>query len=563
MRWLRLFLLTGAAFSVYTDRLSAAPPQLRSVFPAAAQRGVETRLQLLGNQFGPGMQCLLPFAADVRLEAGNSDVAWLNLKPAKDAPPGVYPMRVRTADGVSNLMLINVSDLPVAHEVEPNGKLEQAQRLQWPGLVAGSFGGRDAPHPSRDLDLYRFSVKAGQRLTIVAETRRLGLSPDLLLRLRDPRGRELVHCDDMPGLGVDPRIDYTFTETGDYFLETHLTHFNYGGRNLTYLLKIGDFDYARSLFPLGGKRGEKFQLHVLGRDAKTSLIACQPPGDPFADEWFVPLPKHPGSLPMLLAIGEHSEIFEDPDRKAPQPVAMPLIINGQIAKPNESDRYHLTVEPGQKVRARVDAAYFGSALQGVVRAYDPAGKLIGENFHRRPRTEIDPLLDFVVPEKVRDVTIAVEDFFGRGGDNYPYRLTLEREAADFDLFLGTDVKRDIAPAQDVLHLPAGVPVALTVQVLRRGFEGDIRVDAVDAPKGVSVKPALIKAGEKAGTLLVTAVEPTVNPVFELTLIGTGENGKANIRRIVHRPLYLGEPASNNLPWNWRLDRVLCCKLPAK
>src|SRR5207244_3707571 len=98
------------------------------------------------------------------------------LKPAKDVVPGIYPIRVRTAEGVSNLVLFAITDLPVIREVEPNGPPAEAQRIEWPCLIAGSIGGAGAPHPSKDVDLYRFTVKAGQRLTFVAETRRLGLT---------------------------------------------------------------------------------------------------------------------------------------------------------------------------------------------------------------------------------------------------------------------------------------------------------------------------------------------------------------------------------------------------
>ena len=203
-------------------------------------------------------------------------------------------------------------------EMEPNDRLQQAQRIDWPCMIAGSLGGRGAPHPSKDVDTYKFAVKAGQRLTFVSETRRVGLAPDLAMRLRDPKGRELAFCDDVPGLGVEPRIDYTFKEAGDYTVEVHFTHFNYTGRNHNYQLKIGAFNYARSVFPLGGKRGEKVKLTVTDRDGKPSTLQARVPADPRAEEWWLPLVDFPGSLPWRMAVGDLPEVMEEPDRTGPQ-----------------------------------------------------------------------------------------------------------------------------------------------------------------------------------------------------------------------------------------------------
>lgn len=537
----------------------AAPPWLRSHFPSAVQRGVETRLQFLGKDFAPGMTLIAPFAAEVRVDSSGSEQAFVVLKPGQDVTPGVYPIRLRTAGGVSNLVLLAITDLKVVREVEPNGRLAEAQRVDWPCVIAGSIGGTGAPHPSKDADLYRFTVKAGQRLTFVAEARRLGLTPDLIMRLRDGKGRQLAECDDTPGLGVDPRIDFTFTEAGDYFLEVHLTFFSWSGRNLAYLIKVGEFDYVRSVFPLGGRRGEKLKLSIAGRDGRTTLIDTDVPKEAWQDDWLVPMPKHPGSLPMRLAIGDFAEIFEDAGRSSPQVVKGPVTINGRIGKPDEIDRYALAVQPGQKVRARVDAFCHGSPLDGVIRVFDPAGKLIGESLPRRPRMLPDPLLDFAVPEGVREVTVTIEDGFGRGGDEFAYRLTLEPGGPDFELHLGAVHPRDGNAQNDVVHLPVGAAVAVPVRVLRRGYDGPIKIRPIDPPPGVTVS-GVVSEGKAAGEITFTASAQAA-PLFEIALVGESEiDGKLVSRKVVH-PLHLAEPYFTNLPWNWRLTRVLCCKLP--
>lgn len=559
----RSFVLTTGILLILAGPAGADPPAMRYIYPPAAQPGVETRLQVLGKDLGSGLKLVLPFAGEVRLDSSSSEQAFFVMKPGKDVAAGVYPVRVRSADGASNMILFAITDLKVVREVEPNGRLEQAQRLDWPCMIAGSIGGTGAPHPSKDLDVYRFTVKAGQRLTFVAEARRLGMTPDLFIRLRNAKGRDLAECDDTPGLGVDPRLDYTFAEAGDYFLEVHLTHFTWGGRNLNYLLKVGPFDYASTVFPLGGRRGEKLRLSVTGRDGQTTVLDTRVPGDARAENWLQPLTNHPGSLPWRLAIGDLPEVFEDAERSGPQSVKWPVTINGRIARPNEVDRYRFAVEPGQKVRARVDAFDQGSPLDGVLRAYDPEGKLLGVSPPRRSRILIDPLLDFVVPEKVREVTVTLEDSFGRAGLEFAYRLTVEPGGPDFELMLGADFPRDGNAQNDVLHLPVGAAVALPVRVLRRGYEGEIKLTVLDPPTGVSVKAGVIPAGKNIGEITVMASPQATDALFKLSLSGEAHSEGQTLKRNALRPLHLGEPYYTNLPWNWRLTRVVCCKLPER
>ena len=58
------------------------------------------------------------------------------------------------------------------------------------------------------------------------------------------------------------------------------------------------------------------------------------------------------------------------------------------------------------------------------------------------RIEVDPLLDFTVPDEVREVTVTLEDCFGRGGVEFAYRLTFEPGGDDFELSTGIDFPRD-------------------------------------------------------------------------------------------------------------------------
>src|SRR5262249_54677818 len=150
---------------------------------------------------------------------------------------------------------------------------------------------------------------AGERLTFVSENWRTGLSPMLFLRLLDGDGRTLATANDTPTLLRDARIDCTAPRDGDYFLE--LTALEGGGRTMHYLVRMGAFDYARSVFPLGGRRGQPLRLSVVNRDGRVSAVETRVPSDPWADHWRLPLNDFPGSPPWQLAVGDHPEVTED------------------------------------------------------------------------------------------------------------------------------------------------------------------------------------------------------------------------------------------------------------
>jgi len=70
---------------------------------------------------------------------------------------------------------------------------------------------------AKDVDLYRFDGKAGQRVTIEVLAARYGSPLDALLTLYDVEGRILASCDDVAG-SPDPRLETTLPRDGGYIL---------------------------------------------------------------------------------------------------------------------------------------------------------------------------------------------------------------------------------------------------------------------------------------------------------------------------------------------------------
>lgn len=560
----------------------SAPPLLSGIDPPAAQRGQEAQLRLVGTGLADTIAVVLPFKAETRVTGRSAAQVSCLVKPDPDTPPGVYPVRVHTAEGISNLRLLFVTDVPVVRVKEQdldkansrykNGRLDfdQVQHINYPVVVAG---GR------REL-AYRFTASSGQRLVFETLNWRAGLTPEPMLRLWNSQGRRLAEQHDTPGLHMDERLDFTFPAAGDYFVE--LQDFRVAGWNNHTLLKIGPANYARAVFPLGGRRGEKLRLQIVDSDGKSSSLEARVPDDPWIDHWYLPLKEHPGSLPWRLACGDRPEVMEEESRSEPQRLAWPTTVNGRIRQPDEEDLYRLAVEPGQHVRVQVEAYFLGSPLDGHLMVYDPIGqKLLAKNDDQVGRGNPDPGLTFEVPKGVREVIVSLRDISGSGGVEYGYRLTVERGGPDFFLWLGMAQNAHFIneegkgyfrqDANDTLNLPIGGEAKLRISAMRtpkeddpyykgplQGYQGAIHLKALNLPPGVTIAPAIIAAGQKQVEMVCRASSEAPRTPFEIVIVGeaTREDGSV-IRRVAERKLFTSHPQFIASAWNWRAQKLAC------
>lgn len=575
------FALTMCAMQAGAVHAETPPPDLDLVTPPHFTRGKTTLVRCSGRHFGTAAKLLLPFPAEV-LEASSADnMATFSVTPSAAAPLGSHPVRIIAAGGVSNLRLVAISDLPVVMEHEPNDTFENAQKLTVPTVVTGPLN-----HPARDIETFRFTATAGERLTITTQTRSLGLSPDLRISLYDSQRKQLATAEGTPSLLEDERIDFTFPASGDYYIKLHDADYENIGWTNDYTLVISRANYVRTLFPLGGRRGEPLSVTTFDRNGNKAVVETKAPAEPNADAWKLPLDSYPGSLPWPMASGEHREVLEDR-----LPVAMPnagevseherstdwpVTINGRIAELDEQDAFRITVKPGQQIRAIVDAYYRGSSLDGHLLVYDPLGKkLIAENNDMQLRGNVDPGATFEVPAGVTSIVVSLRDVFGRGGAEYPYRLTIEVGGPDFILSLGEESHRALNDKArlydhaDTLNLRPGVPTKLPVSVARAkedapynfgpmaGFQGPITVRAIDAPPGITVEPVVIAAEKTSGALNATAAASAPRGPFELTIVGeASRDDGSKIRHIAERRLFLCEPAFGNMKWNYVSRKIV-------
>jgi hypothetical protein len=474
----------------------AGAPVITELQPRGAERGHAFTLIIKGRDlpvdariFSTLPASFTPVKADESAMPGRS-IAFL-VEPKSDVTPGVYPIRIESSKGISNVLLFTIGTFPETAEEESlpyakpnrNDSIETAEPIQSaPVTVNGTLRG-----PERDV--FRVYGKAGERRVFEVEARRCGSAIDPVLRILDGNGKQLAINDDAPGAGLDPRIDFTFPREGNYYVEVHDARFSKQAQNF-YRLKMGSYEYADGIFPLGGKRGETTEVTFFGSDLKTPVKTAVDLRGVAAEARLttVSLPDSP-ALPMTFAVSDLPEIMEAPNGTLP----VPSVMNGRLSKPGAIDRFKVQVEPGETLLFELQARELGtSRLEGIITVYDASGKKL-DSAGDKPlpedvfaiqgssRTSSDPFLSLKVPKDVHEITVAVEDLAERGGPLYGYRLVTRRDVEEFQLSL----------AEPYVNIPAGGTALLNVVVDRRGYDGPIQLSIPDLPKGVQIDGGLI------------------------------------------------------------------------
>lgn len=526
-----------AFVSLWFACLQAAPPVLKALEPRGAQQGKVFALKLVGEGLSGGASVTTTLPGSLsRLSASQEstgvDSELLFLVELKgDASVGLYPVRVQTDEGLSNILLFSVGALPETSEAESelkepaekdrNDTIGSAQKIEPPMTINGTLRGPDQ-------DFYRLTARAGQRLVFEVEARRAGSAIDPTVRVLDSSGREVAVNNDAVGLGVDCRVEVLFPAAGDYFVLVHDAKYSDQEQDF-YRLKIGTFAYAESLFPLGWQRGGNVEVSLLGGNL-SGPVKVKPNLSVPAPARFVAVDIAAGqspqaSLPFLFRVSDSPEVLEPAEsasaaarQSAPYDLSAATVVNGRISRPGEIDKYRLRVAPGQHWLFEVEAAALGtSQLDGLLTVYDAA-----TNKRLRAADDgngVDPVLAWEVPDGVNDVLVTLEDLLGRGGPQYGYRLVASAQPPDFVLEL-------ISP---FVNIPAGGSAVVEVRATRRGYLGPIRLTVADLPddigaSGGTIPVELNPPGERfsiVGLLTLTA-KPDCQPrTLRLVVWGEG------------------------------------------
>ncbi len=485
---------------------AVAAPTLTEVSPRGLQAGGTTTLTFAGSELGPQSRIVLPFAVAKQAVKPGAQANQVQIEVTLDkaTPAGIYHLRLATDDGVSNPLAVGIDELPQRPFAPDVSDL--------PVALHGSLTGGTILQT-------RFTGKAGQRVVIDLEARRLGGGLNPVLEIHRPDGVLLAYSPSQELLGGDARLDVALPADGAYTVKLYDALYRGAGPG-HFRLKIGQFQYADVLLPLGVQRGKQATLTAAGGNLAAGTKWTMQSDSPFGLEpapW--PAGHFSGGRPRVF-VTDMPEVAETPPAGGGlQEVAAPAGVSGQLSEPGQVDRYLVRVKPGMRLRFDVRADRIGSPIDTVLSLQQVKGGQLAAADDGEATT--DPTLDFTVPGGVEAVVATIADQARGGGPRGIYRLAITEIKPDFSL----------TTLADRVNVPQGSVALLRVRTVRAGYTGPIKLSFPGGlPTGVSVAGGDTIPAGATDTLLALRAEGGATGVVIGQMIGQGEGDTSGVAR---------------------------------
>jgi hypothetical protein len=244
-----IILFAIASFATSQDK---KPPEKKDAphvlyaMPLVAKPGEKQKLSLHGKNLAAVKEVKVSGSADAKVKVlgakaagvptnypveriGDSEVE-IELELPKDVKPGEVKLTAIGPGGESNAYTLLIRDgTPAIAEKEPNDGFDQAQPIPVPAAVEGTVKGE------KDVDVFKFEGKKGDKLRIEVQARRFGSPVDPMVVLYDD-GKRIVDSTDTTG-NPDPILVVLLPKDGAYYISL-LDADDLGGANFGYRLVV-------------------------------------------------------------------------------------------------------------------------------------------------------------------------------------------------------------------------------------------------------------------------------------------------------------------------------------
>lgn len=514
----------------------ANPPVASYIFPAGGQRGTTVKVRVGGlflhqrcgfEMLGPGVEVssalhrtrtlwfegpLLPLPDSQQAEDYPQDMAG-EIKVSPAAALGVRHWRLWTSQGATPARMFAIGDLPEVVEDEIEGDPVPVA-VTLPVTINGRI------FPREDVDLWSFSARKGQSITCAVQAARLGSPLDSRLEILDPQGRPIAENDD--GQSADSVLRFTAPADGTYQVRIHDIRFQ-GGPAYVYRLTVTTDPQVDRVYPLGGRRGSATRFELVGQGLPAEPVTIPLPADgpsAYAHRLAV---GDKFTNPFLLELDDLPETLEAEPNDAgshANPLSVPGVANGRIARPGDVDCWAVTARKGDVFELELHAARLGSPLSGVLTVLDAGSKELARAEGTGAAT--DPRLRFTAMANGIYVVRVADRFGSRGGPAFAYRLRITPPTApNFRLQL----------AADAVTLNRGGQAKLRVTAERlENFAEPITLEIEGLPPGVTVTGTTIAAKQPTTDITFKADTSAPIRVARLTVRGSSKIGEGRVTR---------------------------------
>ena len=464
----------------------------------------------------------------------------------KKATPGRREIRLLTPLGPSNPLSFYVGHLPETSrkamkisKFQTLGKEHLALRnrpedeeeitITLPCTVNGQIA-------SGEINRYRFHAQKDEKLVITTLARRLvpyiadavpgWFQPVITLHNSD--GKEMAFNDDFR-FKPDPTLLYQVPETGDYILSIHDSIYR-GREDFVYRITLGDAPFITSVFPPGGTVGEDLRPKLDGWNLGLCKLRM-PPADAQPGVHFIAADRSDALsnyIPFVL-----DTLPECVEQKNPiggtQKLKLPIIVNGRIEQPGDSDTFRFTVREAEPIVAEVHARRLDSPLDSIITLTDDDGKLIAVNDdHSDPGSGLnthhaDSYLRLKLP-CAGTYKLTLTDTARAGGETYTYRLRLSHPRPDFAL--------RTMPSMLNFRGKSGAPLEIFV-IRKDGFEGAVTVTVDPDNDEFNAWPITIGPDEEKKRMYIKTTKTDWDGPVAIHVLGTADiDGRERTRRAV-------------------------------
>ncbi len=517
-------LLVGTVLAALAVGAHAASPRFNSTTPAGAQRGTELSVSLSGSRLEASPEIVFTGSGIkvVKIDAVKTNSIKATLQIAKDCELGEHQVRVRTAGGVSELRTFWIGAYPNVTELETNNVTAKAHWVPLGVTVNGSAGGDDT-------DFFRVEAKKGQRISAEVEAIRLGRAMlDAFLAIRDSNGKVLASVDDTTLLMQDAFVSVLAPSDGAYYIE--MRDGTYSGTDSAYRLHVGTFPRPTSVFPLGGKAGEKVSFKFIGSAGGDFAQPIQLPAAP--DSRFGALAEQDGQIapsPNWIRVSTFGNELESEPNNTKETAtgyygSLPIALNGVIEKKNDADWFRFTAKKGQALDLAVYARRLRSPIDSAMDIYDAKGVRIDGN---DDAVGADSALKFNPPAD-GEYLLRVRDQFENGGAEFTYRIEISPQQPTVVMSI-PQVARNDSQSRQFITVPRGGRFATMMSAKRANFAGDVNFQIADLPSGVKLIADVLPGKQEQEPLVFEAASdaPITGKFVELTAQPTDSSKPVN------------------------------------
>ncbi|MCA9150132.1 MAG: PPC domain-containing protein [Planctomycetales bacterium] len=499
----------------------AEAPKLTRIFPAGGQCGTRVEVTCKGDFTWP----LSIWAPGLQVECGETK-GQLFVTVPEVANNDRYWIRLYSADGASAKLPFLVGTISEQQEVEPNDRWREAQLIETtPITVNGVL------EKSPDVDVFAVQLAAGQGLVVALEAnRRLGSPMDAILQIATADG--VVLAENHDDAGLDPRLHFVAPQDGSYQIRLFAfpsepdTRIAFrGGENYVYRLTISREGYVTHTQPIGSF-GSRKSVQAAGWDLEGDLTLPIRVDDAvsevrvFGDVRDIRPVRFLSLLPAnragcaRYALGEDVEpptsdrVASAVVQSAWHSLSLPAMVTGAIQFAGQQDDYRLQLEQGQSIALTVEAVSLDFPTVPLVHVYDMNDKVVAQFAENAPTG--DAVLSFTAAE-AGEYRVHVADRYGAASSRHHYLLCVWEPPADVVLTAATEM---LTVTKEV---PAELEVAIKRYAGADGNVGELTVEAVGLPPGVTCESVVSKPGEptadKVTLKFVSAGQPYQGPLL--------------------------------------------------